>query len=177
MPSQPAWFHRLPEILEHLRAFESSHLDRLAVEKLFGVGERRARQIMAGLPGIQVGNAFGVERQALLARLESIAAGDRFRCETSRRAKLAEELERTRRELAGRRVRIPSAADARDRRLGELSADIVLHSDELRIHFCGAEDLAAKLFELSQAIANDWISFSRAVEEDASLPRGTVSTR
>ena len=43
MPAQPAWFHRLDEILETLRAMECSHLDRLAVQKLFGVRERRAR--------------------------------------------------------------------------------------------------------------------------------------
>ena len=57
MPSQPAWFHRLNEILETLRGMESSHLDRLAVQKLFGVRERRARQLMAGLTGLRAGNA------------------------------------------------------------------------------------------------------------------------
>ncbi len=34
----------------------------------------------------------------------------------------------------------------------------------LQIEFFGAEDLAAKLFELSQAMANDWPTFSNAVE-------------
>ena len=43
MPSQPAWFHRLDEILTALRAMTSTHLDRLAVEKLFRVRQRRAR--------------------------------------------------------------------------------------------------------------------------------------
>jgi hypothetical protein len=62
--------HRLDEILETLRGMESSHLDRPAVQKLFGVRERRARQIMAGLPGLQVGNASAVARVALIARLE-----------------------------------------------------------------------------------------------------------
>ena len=35
--------HRLPGILGVLRGMDSSHLDRQAVEQLFGVGERRAR--------------------------------------------------------------------------------------------------------------------------------------
>ena len=48
MPAKLAWFHRLPEILNVLRGMDSSHLDRQAVEQLFGVGERRARQLMAG---------------------------------------------------------------------------------------------------------------------------------
>ena len=34
-PPNPAWFHRLDEILSALRSIESTRLDRLAVEKLF----------------------------------------------------------------------------------------------------------------------------------------------
>lgn len=176
MPAQPAWFHRLDEILEELRALEISHLDRLAVERVFRVRERRARQIMAGLPALQVGNAVAVERQALIARLENTAAGDRFQWETSRRARLVEDLDRTRRQLAARRVRIPAAADVRDRSVRELTGGIELRPGELHIQFYGAEDLAAKLFELSQAMANDWQAFARAVEQDASsLPRRNAS--
>ena len=40
MSAQPAWFQRLEEILSALRSMTSTHLDRLAVEKLFGVRER-----------------------------------------------------------------------------------------------------------------------------------------
>ena len=40
MPAQPAWFHRLEEILTTLRSMTSTQLDRAAVEKLFGVRER-----------------------------------------------------------------------------------------------------------------------------------------
>ena len=48
MPAQPAWFHRLDEILSALRSIDI-HLTStaLAVEKLFRVRQRRARQIMA----------------------------------------------------------------------------------------------------------------------------------
>ena len=68
MPAQPAWFHRLDEILGALRSMTSTHLDRAAVEKLFRVRQRRARQIMAGLEGLRVGNAAAVSREALIAR-------------------------------------------------------------------------------------------------------------
>ena len=74
MPSQPAWFHRLDEIFTALRAMTSTHLDRAAVEKLFRVRQRRARQIMAGLKGLLVGNAAAVSREALIARLERTAS-------------------------------------------------------------------------------------------------------
>ena len=65
-----------------------SHLDRLAIEKLFRVRERRARQLMASLPGLQVGNAFAVERLALLSWLERTARGDDFQWETVRRTRV-----------------------------------------------------------------------------------------
>ncbi len=170
MPAQPAWFHRLDRILEALRKTESSHLDRQAVEKLFGVRERRARQLMAGLPGFQAGNAFAVERLALLQRLEETSASGPFQWEVNRRARVADDLERARRLLPGRNVLIPSAPDVRERRLAGLSGDIALKPGELRIEFFGAEDLASKLFELSQAMANDWTAFAEAVEPVAEVP-------
>jgi hypothetical protein len=166
MPYQPAWFHRLDEILETLRGMESSHLDRQAVQKLFGVRERRARQIMAGLPGLRAGNASAVLRQALIARLGEMAQGGLFQWEVTRRSRVVEELDRTRRQLSARRVRIPAAADVDARRVRDLHGDITLKPGELRIEFFGAEDLAAKLFELSQAMACDWQAFARAVEEE-----------
>ena len=166
MPAQPAWFHRLDEILATLRGMESSHLDRLAVQKLFGVRERRARQLMAGLSGLRAGNAFAIARPALIARLEKTAAGGLFQWEVNRRARVVEELDRTRRQLGARRVRIPAAPDTQDRQVRDLSEDIALKPGELRIEFFGAEDLAAKLFELSQAMANDWQAFARAVDEE-----------
>ena len=47
----------------------------------------------------------------------------------------------------------------------EVEGRMELKLGDLRIEFYGAEDLAAKLFELSQAMANDWQAFARAVEE------------
>jgi hypothetical protein len=165
MPYQPAWFHRLDEILETLRGMESSHLDRLAVQRLFGVRERRAPQLMAGLPGLRAGNASAVLRLALIARLEETAQGGLFQWEVNRHSRVVDELDRTRRQLAARRVRIPAAVDVEERRLRDLSGDIALKPGELRIEFYGAEDLAAKLLELSKAMANDWTAFARAVED------------
>jgi hypothetical protein len=165
MPAQPAWFHRLEQILTELRSLETEYLDRQAIEKLFQVRERRARQIMAGLPALQVGNAVAVEREALIARLKKTVGGDRFQWEKTRRARLLEDLERTRRQLAARRVRIPVAADVRDRSVRDLAGGIELRPGELRIQFYGAENLAAKLFELSQAMANDWQAFAERVED------------
>ena len=66
-----------------LRSMTSTHLDRAAVEKLFRVRQRRARQIMVGLEGLRVGNAEAVSREALIARLEQAAASGVFGWEAS----------------------------------------------------------------------------------------------
>ena len=134
MPSQPACFHRLEEIFTALRAMTSTHLDRAAVEKLFRVRQRRARQIMAGLEGLRVGNAAAVSREALIARLERTADGGVFQWEGNRRARLVEDLDRLRRQLAARRVRIPAAADVRERLPEDLSAGIALRPENCGSH-------------------------------------------
>ncbi len=139
-----------------------SHLDRQAIEKLFLVRERRARQLMVSLPGLQVGNAFAVDRLALLKRMEETGAGDRCQWERSRRTRVIEELDRSRRHLAARYVVVPAA---REREVSGLGEGIDLTPGELRVRFDGAADLAAKLFELSQAMANDWDAFVEKAEE------------
>ena len=122
MPAQPAWFHRLDEILSALRSMTFTQLDRQAVEKLFRVRQRRARQIMAGLEGLRVGNAATVSREALIARLERTGASGIFQWEGNRRARVVEDLDRWSQQLVAWRVRIPAAADVCARLLGDLSA-------------------------------------------------------
>jgi hypothetical protein len=160
MPAQPTWFHRLDEIVCELRALGTDYLDRQAVERIFGVRERRARQIMGGLPCLPVGNAVAVSRSALIKRLEATKVGDRFQWEIARRTRVAVSLETLRNNFAARQVQIPAPADARGRLFDNMSAEIEVRPGELRICFAGAEDLAAKLFELSQAMANDWDRFT-----------------
>ena len=70
---------------------------------------------MAGLEGLRVGNAAAVSREALIARLERTAAAGVFQWEGNRRARVVEDL--ARRQLAAQHVRIPGAADVRERLL------------------------------------------------------------
>jgi hypothetical protein len=119
---------------------------------------------MAGLPTLQVGNAVAVSRQALLERLENLSAADRFQWEIRRRARLIESLETLRCQAAARQVSLSVPEEVANRTLQSLSGGIDLRPGELRVRFAGATDLASKLFELSQAMANDWNGFVAAVE-------------
>jgi len=170
MPAKPFWFHRLDEMVEELKQLQTSFLDRHAVQKLFGVGERRSRQLMTGLPGVRIGNALAVDRLALLAKLQGVAASDECGRERNRKQRLTEDLETVRKLLAARRIQIPTASDASSQQLAGLPDGIELKPGELRIKFQGAETLAALLFALSQAMANDWPAFQSAVEESVARP-------
>lgn len=167
MPAPSQWIQRIPEILGLLTSLPSPVVDRSVVEELFAVGRRRAVLLMHEFGGFQSGQTFFVDRLALIRQLEGIRDGGAFRAERERRNRLAEDLERTRQLAPGRNVKIAAAEDVRDRRLADLPAGIHLKPGELRIEFFGTEDLLRHLFELSQAILNDYKRFQEIVEESA----------
>ena len=165
MPAQPTWFPRLTEIIDELQILKTvPYLDRQAIERIFRVGDRRARVLMSRFEGTQIGNAWAVDRLKLIQTLERIQRGEEFQYEQRRRNRVAAMYEEAKREYPARQVQIPVTRESLGRSLTSLPSDIKLSAGELRIQFSGAEDLAAKLFELSQAMAHDWDGFARAAE-------------
>ena len=84
--------------------------------------------------------------------------------------RLLDDLEEARRLAPARKVRISAAQDVRDRVFANLPAGIHLTPGELKIEFFGTEDLLRHLFELSQAIANDYQAFQQIVERGGDVP-------
>src|SRR5579862_6233814 len=107
MPAKPMWLLQVPEILEELAEMKAPFLDRTAVERLFGVRRRRAIQLMSGFGGgYLVGKTFLISRRQLIASLEGVARGEEFFFESRRRERLVHDLEKTRKEIRGRRVKV-----------------------------------------------------------------------
>jgi len=166
MPAKATWLLEVPEILEELGAMKAPFLDRTAVEQLFGVRRRRAIQLMGAFGGgYLVGKTFLISRRQLIASLEAVARGEEFLFESRRRERLVHDLEKTRKEIRGRRVKVQASAETREMGVGDLPAGIHLRPGELRIEFFGTEDLLRHLFELSQAIVNDYPRFQGLVED------------
>jgi hypothetical protein len=166
MPAKATWLLDVPEILKELAEMKAPFLDRTAVERLFGVRRRRAIQLMSGFGGgYLVGKTFLISRRQLIASLEAVARGEEFFLESRRRERLVHDLEKTRKEIRGRRVKVQAPAEAREMGVGDLPAGIHLRPGELRIEFFGTEDLLRHLFELSQAIINDYPRFQGLIEE------------
>ena len=165
MPRKSEWLQRVPEALDELRQFPAPVIDRAILETVLKVHRRVAIRLMNRFGGFQAGKTFLIDRLQLIDRLEDISGGVDFAVERDRRAQLADELERTRRLAPARKVRIDTAADVRERVLKDLPAGIHLRPGELRIEFFGTEDLLRHLFELSQAMVNDYARFQAAVED------------
>jgi hypothetical protein len=164
MPAQPQWLLRLPEIVAELEQFELPIVDRAIFEKVFAVGRRRAIQLMHHFDGHQVGRTFVIDRRLLLDRLRIARSSASFGYEQTRRMKVVEELDRLRKLSPGREVRIPVQPNVRDNRLADLPSGIHLKPGELRLEFTGTGDLLRQLFELSQAILNDYRRFEEIIE-------------
>jgi len=164
MPAKPAWFHKVNEILESLETIEAPLLDRRAIQTLFGVQRRRAQQMMQTWSGFRLGTSFLIDRQGLIENLHELAKHDDVLHEIRRKTRIEEELARTSAILKGRRVRFHVSNDAPSPTIEGLPHTITMDSGELRIQFFGTEDLLRQLFELSQAIANDYAGFQERTE-------------
>ena len=152
MPSQPFWHVRLDAILAQLRGLDAEYVDRQAIERIFGVGERRARQLMGGCNAIKVGNAMAIRRTSLLERLESASVA----VSKSSRILNARGLDG---HVAPIRQKLPPGFH--------------LTEGELRVFFISPTELAAKLSAAAAAITADWDAFA-AETRIASPPDGSA---
>jgi hypothetical protein len=168
MPRKSEWLEQLPVALEELRGLPAPVVDRAILEKVLGVERRTAIRLMGKFGGFQAGRMFLIDRLQLIAKLEQIADGAEVVAERDRRSRLSDDLERTRRRIPGRKVRIVTAADVHERLMKDLPAGIHLVPGELRVEFLGAEDLLRHLYELTQAMINDFERFRDAVEDPPS---------
>lgn len=177
MPTYPLWFQRLPDILAHLRELTTPFLDRQAFEKLFRVKDRRARVLMAGLDGIQIGNAWAIERVRLIESLERIQEGVKYQTDhTARqgvRQRIAAVIREGKEAAAGSRTVAVIPQNTADFRFSNLPAGVSLSRSELKIEFSGFPDMAEKLALFTQALMYDPASFERFLGgvEPSSFPR------
>jgi hypothetical protein len=164
MPAKPTWLMRVPEILEVLRGSPVPFLTRAALESLFQLQRRQTIYLLRRLGGYQIGKAFVIDRQRLIDWLEGLTAGHELRWEGERRRRVEEVVEQARSETSARRITIQAPPSSLNTTLGGLPPGISLKPGELKIQFYGTEDLLRQLFELSQAIANDYQRFQQVVE-------------
>jgi hypothetical protein len=160
MPDKPTWCGRLDEIVAELRTGPYPWVDRARIEELLGVGPRRAQQILAPCVSRHIGASGLADREAVIARLGRLAAGEAVHYERQRRDRLAAQLEAIRRE---RRETVMVAAPARvvNQEFADLPRGVSIEPGEIRIRFGSPTDALQKLLALAMAIRNDEPLFER----------------
>jgi hypothetical protein len=137
-------------------------VDRAAVEVLLGVGRRRAQQILAPCVTDHVGSNGLADRNALIARLRQVAAGDDGYYEQRRRRRLAGILVQLQNERLARPqllVEAPGAVAGQD--FENLPAGIGFEPGRITVDFQEPAEALEKLLAMAMAISNDFARFER----------------
>ena len=164
MPSKPAWYSKLDDVIRELERLPRPFVDRATLEFLLGVGRRRAQQILAPCITERVGTNGLADRDALISHLRRVAQGDEGYYERRRRRNVAEilaQLQKDRRERPALLVEAPVRVVNQE--LGSLPAGILLEPGQITVTFDQPQQALEKLLALAMAIGNDFDRFERYV--------------
>src|ERR1035437_4891889 len=159
MPAKPEWLLRLPDIRAELEHIAVPIVDRVGIERIFGLKRRRAIELMHEFGGYQAGRTFLVDRARLLEALHSLESREDYAVEKRRRERLRDVVEASQEHLILTRVQIPVHAEAVRPSLDRLAPGVFLMPGMLSIEFRHPIALLEKLYGLAQAIAHDFERF------------------
>jgi hypothetical protein len=155
--------------MEQLTSLEAPVVDRAICERIFGVKRRRAIDLMQRFGGYQAGNAVLIDRLELIRQLQIMAESPDADQERARKKRLSTELVKLEKHRRAAAVRIQVGPEAASCTVADLPHGVSLGSGRLTVEYNGIEQLLARLYELSQAVANDFDGFSAAAGESSSL--------
>ena len=162
MPDKPTWCGHLEETARQLGALPDPWVDRAVLENVLGIGRRRAQQLLAPCVSRQIGGSGVAHRDAVMAHLEQLATGETAHFERQRRRRLAEHLEKLRRERLERpRVLVEAPVSIVRRTFEGLPAGVSVTPGQITVQFETATQALEKLLALAMAIGNDQDRFER----------------
>ncbi len=166
MPLQPTWFRRIPALLATLRAENApDKLTRREIERLFGVRRRRAILLLHRCGASRRGADLVAAREAVVAYLAAQWNDEAAASIAAQERQVAETLAEARRALTLPTIPLPPPQKLSAITFAGLPSDIQLTRRELSLTFSSAPDLSEKLFTLAQALANDYESLERALND------------
>jgi hypothetical protein len=160
MPDKPTWCGQLAEITQHLRDLPDPWVDRQTLQNLLGVGRRRAQQILAPCVRRQIGANGVADREALVAHLNRLAAGEASQYEHQRRRRLAEKIGRFQRERSTA-VLVEAPTAVVNQQLEQLPAGVSITPGRITVSFGSTREALEKLLALAMAVGNDPLLFER----------------
>ena len=172
MPAQPAYFHRLTEALEVLRALSSEWIDRRTLQEILGVSKTVAWRILRQCGGKEgPGSTLVCGREELIAALQRLQATGRYQYEIRRRARVEGHLAELLSVARSRHIRVAPedrGVELLSTRFTHLPPGIDLSPTRLTIDFAGTEDFMGKLGAVMFALQNDYDSISSFLEAQRS---------
>ena len=168
MPRPKPWVPRIPQIIEHLKKRDSTHLTRVEVEELFDIRHSAASDLMnlAGRSSTGL-----VSREALITYLQCSPEGQAAQQELERRRKVARVLNESAEDLKYRGVELPvTSLDewARFRDLPDVRFERDQHGSMLIVRYSSVLDLLATLWRFVKAVGNEWQEFLKLAGEKQS---------
>jgi hypothetical protein len=167
VPAKALWYSRINEIIEQVGALPRPFIDRSTVEFLFGVGRRRAQQILAPCVSSQVGSNGLADRQAFLDHLRRIATGDDLYYETRRRRNVAKALgELQRGRLERPQVLVEAPVQVTQQEFHNLPEGVELSPGRITVTFDQPRQALEKLLALAMAIGNNFDLFETTTRRE-----------
>jgi hypothetical protein len=164
VPAKPAWLNRISDIVRELEALPRPFIDRATVETLLGVGRRRAQQILAPCISERVGSSGLASRDAVIAYLRRLAAGEEAYYEARRRRKVADVLGQLRKDRLERpQLLVEAPAEVLAQEFENLPKGVRLEPGRITVEFDEPRHALEKLLALAMAIGNDFERFERQV--------------
>lgn len=164
MPAKPAWFAHRDIIINTLQSLPRPFIDRATIESLFGVGRRRAQQIMAPCVSDHVGASGLVDRDILIHHLRRLAQGDDVLYERVRRRKVAELLDGLRKDRLERpQVLVEAPVRVVNQEIDNLPPGVQIQPGRITVDFDHPQQALEKLLALAMAIGNDYTLFENLV--------------
>jgi hypothetical protein len=160
MPDKPTWCGHLDEVVRQLRDLPDPWVDRGTLQNLLGVGPRRAQQILAPCVARQIGPNGLADREAVIAHLDRLAAGQSVYYEQQRRRRLAEHMDALYQERR-KGVLVAAPAAIVNQQLEDLPEGVSVTPGHISIRFGTATEALHKLLALAMAIRNDELLFER----------------
>jgi hypothetical protein len=167
MPAKPQWYGRLEQIIGDLEALPCPWITRGTIEFLLGVGPRRAQQILAPCAVEQVGTSLVADRRLLIDHLRRVASGEAIHYESQRQQKVAETIDRFRRQwLEAPKVLVEAPVSAVNQTFEDLPEGVELGPGRIALAFSSPSEALEKLLALAMAIGKNMAQFEDIISPD-----------
>jgi hypothetical protein len=165
VPAKTSWFSHLSSVIAELEASEDPFVDTRVLQKLLGVGPRRAQQILQPLISRTLGRNGLAPKPDVIRHLRGLADSDAAHYEIRRRDRLHAILDSLHQRMTEQpRVMVEAPADIVSQALDHLPRAIQLTPGSIRVEgFQSPDEAKQLLLALVMAIGNDPDAFDERI--------------